>query len=91
MYTQKLTVVNPTGLHARPAAEFCKIAGTYQSKIMLKRLGANEKEGNGKSVIAVMAMGLPKGCEIEISAEGEDENAAVEALAELVRGGFGEI
>lgn len=42
-------------------------------------------------MIAVMAMGLPKGCEIEISAEGEDEYAAVEALAELVRGGFGEI
>lgn len=91
MYTQKLTIVNPTGLHARPAAEFCKVAGTYQSKIMLKRLGPDEKEGNGKSVIAVMATGLPKGCEIEISAEGEDENAAVEALAELVRGGFGEI
>lgn len=44
MYTQKLTIVNPTGLHARPAAEFCKVAGTYQSKIMLKRLGPDEKE-----------------------------------------------
>lgn len=91
MYTQKLTVINPTGLHARPAAEFCKTAETFKSKIILKRLGQNEKEGNGKSVIAVMAMGLPKGSEIEISAEGEDENAAVKALAALVKNGFGEL
>ncbi|MEG0379531.1 MAG: HPr family phosphocarrier protein [Eubacterium sp.] len=91
MYALKMTVVNPTGLHARPVAEFCKVAGRYQSSISLKRLGKDEKEGNGKSVISIMAMGLPKGSEIEISAAGEDEKEAVNTLADLVKSGFGEL
>ncbi|MEG0379374.1 MAG: HPr family phosphocarrier protein [Eubacterium sp.] len=91
MYVQQTTVVNPTGLHARPAAEFCKIAGNYSSKITVKRLTEEPKEGNGKSVISVMTLCLPKGTAIEITAEGDDEKEAVQTLAALVESGFGEI
>lgn len=90
MYVQQTTVVNPTGLHARPAAEFCKIAGNYKATITVKRLTEDPKEGNGKSVISIMTLCLPKGTAIEISADGEDEQEAVKTLTALVESGFGE-
>jgi phosphocarrier protein HPr len=90
MYSREVTVVNPTGLHARPAAEFCKLASNYACDIKLKRLNKDMKEGNAKSLINVMAMGLAKGTPVEIIGEGADEEAAVNALADLVESGFGE-
>ncbi|MEG0075947.1 MAG: HPr family phosphocarrier protein [Eubacterium sp.] len=91
MYRKELSIVNPTGLHARPAAEFCKMASQFESDIQIKRLAGDSKEGNAKSVIMLMSMGLSKGTSIEISAEGVDETDAVEALAQLISDGFGEI
>lgn len=91
MYSKKVTIVNPTGLHARPAAEFCKNAGQYASTIQIKRLTGEEKETNAKSVIGVMAMALSKGVEVEITAEGSDENKAVDTLTGLIESGFGEL
>ncbi|MDD2414946.1 MAG: HPr family phosphocarrier protein [Eubacteriaceae bacterium] len=91
MYSKKVTIVNPTGLHARPAAEFCKNAGQYASAIQIKRLTGEEKETNAKSVIGVMAMALSKGVEVEITAEGSDENKAVDTLTGLIESGFGEL
>lgn len=91
MYSQKIEIKNPTGLHARPAAEFCKKASTFKADIHIKRLSPRESIMNGKSVIGVMAMGLAQGTEIEIIGEGRDEEEAVKALAAMVEGGFGEI
>ncbi|MBQ3335505.1 MAG: HPr family phosphocarrier protein [Eubacteriaceae bacterium] len=91
MYSQKIEIKNPTGLHARPAAEFCKKASTFKADIHIKRLTPPESIMNGKSVIGVMAMGLAQGTEIEIIGEGRDEEEAVKALAAMVEGGFGEI
>lgn len=90
MASKQIEVINPTGLHARPAAEFCKLAARFTSDIIVKKVGV-EKEGNGKSVISLMAMGFNKGSFIEISAEGDDAQEAVDALAALVEGGFGEL
>ncbi len=91
MYTKVVEVVNPTGLHARPAAEFTKVAGQYQAELSIKRLTDNPKEGNAKSVISIMSMALTKGTNIEITGNGTDEAAAVDALVALVESGFGEI
>ncbi|WP_297290039.1 HPr family phosphocarrier protein [uncultured Flavonifractor sp.] len=83
MYSREITVVNETGLHARPASDFVKLAGTFQSKIELRRLG-DQDTYNAKSIIMLMSMGLAEGETAILSAEGQDEKEAVDALAELV-------
>ncbi len=83
MYSREITIVNESGLHARPASDFVKLAGTFQSRIELKRLG-EEKTYNAKSIIMLMSLGLAQGEKAILSAEGEDEKEAVDALAELV-------
>ena len=87
MFSKNVTIVNPTGLHARPASQFVQTAGKYESSIFIVKDG---NEINAKSIMGVMAGGLSQGTEIEIKAEGADEQAAVEALAELIESGFGE-
>lgn len=83
MYSREITVVNETGLHARPASDFVGLAGTFQSKIELQRLGEEDKY-NAKSIIMLMSLGLAEGEKAILSAEGADEKEAVDSLAELV-------
>ncbi|MDD4692321.1 HPr family phosphocarrier protein [Eubacterium aggregans] len=90
MYAKETIIINKTGLHARPASEFTKQATGFQSDITIVNLDSG-KEGNAKSIIAVMAMALSKDTKIQIRAEGEDQEAAVEALVTLIDGGFGEV
>ena len=90
MYTKKIQIKNRTGLHARPASDFVKAAKQYTSKITIKR--AEEETGaNAKSIVLLLSLGLTKGTQVEISAHGEDEQAAVEALVSLIEEGFGEL
>ena len=91
MYSKQVTIVNPTGLHARPAADFCKKAAEFKSDIQIKRVTPPEKTMSGKSIIGVMAMGLAKDTTIQIIGDGGDEKEAVDTLVEMVEGGFGEI
>lgn len=83
-------VVNPCGLHARPASLFVQEAARYESDIYVRNVTKGGNEGNAKSILNVMALGMAQGNEIEISAEGPDEQAAVDALVELVESGCGE-
>jgi PTS hybrid protein len=76
-------LVNETGLHARPAAEFVKTAAKYDASVHVNGVDA-------KSLLAIMALALPKGATVSIDATGQDAQAAVDALVELVRSGFGE-
>lgn len=87
MVSKKIMVDNRVGIHARPASLFVKMAAGFQSNITVTK---NEKKGNAKSIISILALGVGKGDEIVISAEGEDEGAAADALAELVLSKFGE-
>lgn len=89
MYSKMTTVVNATGLHARPASDFIREAAKYQSDITIQRAGS-ETAANAKSIIFLLSLGLAQGTQIIISAEGEDERAAVDALVALVDSGFGE-
>lgn len=89
MYSRKTVVKNRTGLHARPASDFIAAAGKFKSKITIKRVG-EEDEANAKSIVMLLSLGLGQGTEIEISARGEDEVDAVNALIDLVESGFGE-
>lgn len=91
MYTKSTTVMNATGLHARPASDFIALATKYQSYIVIRRKGADEDEdANAKSIVNLLALGLAQGEEIEIEANGEDEKEAVDSLIELINSKFGE-
>lgn len=78
---------NRLGLHARAAARFVHTASRFRARITASR---GEKTMDGKSILGILLLAAVQGTEIEIQAEGEDEEAAVEALSALVEGGFGE-
>ena len=80
-------IVNQLGLHARPSAEFVKLASQFRSEV---QLGRDEMQVNGKSIMGVMTLAAEFGCKLEIRAEGEDAEAAASALADLVNRGFSE-
>ncbi len=88
MVTQKVQIINPTGLHLRPAGIFCQEAMKYTSNITF-RYGINGT-ANAKSVLSVLGACIKSGDEIEIVCDGDDEAPALEALVALVENGFGE-
>ena len=81
------TIENKTGIHARPASVFVQKASSFKSKVQLKAKG---KTVDAKSILMIMSMGLVKGTEITIVADGPDEADAVAALKKLVDDKFGE-
>jgi len=83
----EVTIQNKYGLHARPAAEFVKLATKFRSEIWLRK---DDVEVSGKSIMGVMMLAAECGSTIEIRAAGEDSEAAVEALSGLVDSRFGE-
>ncbi len=87
MAEKRVQIVNVLGLHARAAARFVRAATRFRSKVTIT------KDGNttdGKSILGILFLAATTGTEIVISATGEDENEAVDALATLVSGGLGE-
>ncbi len=78
---KKVMITNKTGLHARPAAQFVQKAGKYDSKI---EIIFEEKEVNAKSIMGVMSLGVGKGNEIIIKADGDDAESAVEELVDFI-------
>lgn len=81
-YERTAVLVNPQGLHARPAAEFVKLASTFDAKITVNGRDA-------KSLLAILSLGLASGAALRIEADA-DARVAVDALARLVESGFGE-
>lgn len=84
MYSKKIKVVNPTGIHARPASQLTAKASSFRSEITLQRIG-EEDAYNVKSIIMLLALGLAQGEEAILSAQGEDEVEAVDTLAEFIQ------
>ena len=81
------TIENNTGIHARPASVFVQTASKFKSKIQIKAKG---KTVDAKSILMIMSMGLVKGTEITLVADGPDEADAVKELKALVDSKFGE-
>lgn len=81
-------IVNPAGLHARPASELVRLAGGFRSEILLEKDGL---EVNGKSIMGVLMLAAECGSQLRIRAAGEDADAALSALAGLVERGFEEM
>lgn len=84
---QRVTVVNVKGLHARASAALSRLAGQYESRIMISN---NGEQANARSIMDLLLLVAARGCEIEIEAEGPDAAQAVTAIASLVADGFGE-
>jgi phosphocarrier protein len=82
-----VTIANRHGLHARPAAEFVKLAGTFRCDITVTK---DDLEVNGKSIMGMMMLAAEYGTAITIRATGDDATAAVDGLADLVTARFGE-
>ena len=87
MIAKTITITNDTGLHARPASVFVSTASKFKSDLMIQK---DAKKINAKSILAVLALGITKGTEITISAEGPDEEEAITALMELAKANFNE-
>lgn len=82
-----LTVNHEVGLHARPAALFVQTAKQFNCDVKVTH---GEKEGNAKSILSVLALGVAQGAVITIRAEGEDAEQALAALQTLFENNFGE-
>jgi len=87
MTSRNVTVVNQLGMHARAAAKFVHLATRFESRVRVARAG---REMDGKSIMGILLLAAARGTTIAISADGEDEHAAVDALVALVESGFGE-
>ena len=87
MAERSVQVVNRNGVHARPAAEIVKAASKFKSDVTIVR---DDLEVNGKSIMGVMMLAAEMGSTLVLRAKGPDEDQAVDALAQLISGKFGE-
>ncbi len=85
---RRVSIPNRMGLHARPAAEFVKLAGQFKAEVHLQKGGL---QVNGKSIMGVLMLAAEQGSELRIRGEGVDATEAVNALAALVQRGFDEV
>ncbi len=87
MKEKKVTIVNKLGLHARPASLIVQAAMKFSSSINIIK---DEATIDAKSIMGIMMLAAACGTELTIQANGADEDAALNTLAELFAGGFGE-
>ena len=87
MATRSVTIINKLGLHARAAARFVQEASAFESSINVRHAG---KEVNGKSIMGMMMLAAAQGKSIDIIANGNDEDAALDTLETLIKDRFGE-
>lgn len=81
-------IVNPLGMHARPAAEFVKVANRFQAAVEARK---DDLAVNGKSIMGVMMLAAERGSSIIIKTDGADAEQAMAALLALVADGFHEM
>jgi phosphocarrier protein len=81
-------IVNPLGMHARPAAEFVKTANRFRAHVEVRR---DSLTVNGKSIMGMMMLAAEQGSSIIIKADGADAEEATAALCALVAAGFHEM
>ena len=79
-----VTVRNPHGLHARPAAEFVQAAARYKATVTVRNLSANRGPAPAKSILSLLSLGVRAGDEVRLTAEGEDAESALAALGALL-------
>ena len=88
MRSTTITLINPLGMHARAASKLVDVAKTFASSVTLSKDG---KEVDGKSIMSLLLLGAPVGSELTLTVEGEDEDAALAGICELIEAGFYEL
>ena len=87
MISRDIVITNTIGLHASPASFFIQKANTYKASIWIER---GDRKVNAKSLLGVLSLGIAKGMTVKLSAEGQDEDAAIDGLVSLINSGFNE-
>ena len=87
MKTREVVITNASGLHARPATFFIQKANCYKCTILIEK---DDRKVNAKSLLGVLSLGIAKGMTVKITAEGQDEDSALDGLVSLVNSGFNE-
>jgi len=85
MIQRDVTITNNSGLHARPATFFIQKANTYRSSVWVVK---DDRKVSAKSLLGVLSIGIAKGMTITLLADGDDEQAAIDGLVELIETGF---
>ena len=87
MITKKLTILNKLGIHARPAAQFVRVASRFAADVTVEK---DDESVDGKSIRGLMMLAVGCGADITVTTDGSDEAEAMAALEELVSKKFGE-
>lgn len=87
MQNRNFKIVNRLGLHARAAAQLVQTANRFSSEVNIIK---EDIEVNGKSIMGILLLAAPQGTEIAVTVEGDDEQQAMDVIAELIEAGFGE-
>lgn len=87
MYSKEIVVQNQVGLHARPATFFIQKANEFKATIWVEK---DERKVSAKSLLGVLSLGIMRGTNVSIIAEGADEETAVNSLVELINSNFDE-
>ncbi|MBT8037383.1 MAG: HPr family phosphocarrier protein [Verrucomicrobiae bacterium] len=85
MPTREFTVTNKLGIHARPAAQFVKTASMFSSEIQVEK---DDEQADGKSIMGLMMLAAGHGSVLNITTEGTDADAALDALGDLISRNF---
>lgn len=85
-----ISINHSVGLHARPAAEFVRVAASFPCDLRVSNLTTETETVNAKSILGILTLGVCQGHEIKIQADGENATEAIIALRELVESNFGE-
>jgi phosphotransferase system HPr (HPr) family protein len=86
----RVTVINPLGLHARAAAQLVRLAGRYNSRIVIRR-AESELSADARSILSLLTLSASAGSMLDVNVEGEDADQAILAVERLFEEGFGEI
>lgn len=81
MLEKKVTIVNEKGLHARPATNFIQAANNYRSSLWVE---IADRRANAKSLLGILSLGVSKGDEVTLIADGTDEEEALAGLADVI-------
>lgn len=87
MQRESITLSNRLGLHARAASKLVQVATAFDAEIWIER---EHRRVSAKSIMGVLMLAAPVGTELILETQGEDEQAAMTALLDLIADRFGE-
>ncbi len=85
MYSKKTVIISQAGLYGKSATKFIQLANNFKSTLFIEY---ENKRANAKSLLGILSLALPNGCEIAITGSGVDEHEAVDKLIKFIDSGF---